>query len=170
MPAWTLESVTGICDTVGVWRPACALVIGTTDNHLFFLPVIREMALSVEGDQLHKFLRDASFFSNYHNLGKQSFLWTWQFVLQKLNVLASSQLLVSTWTKMGCICLGGFLQLFGSWSHHWTCHLFLLRADCDMISLQAFSYVFAHSKLLSQCEMSLFLPSFLHFHVHVWML
>lgn len=44
---WTLKCVTGICDT-GV----PGNLVGTTDNHLSFLPVMREMTPLVQGSSV----------------------------------------------------------------------------------------------------------------------
>ena len=45
MLAWTLNLVTSTCDTEGAWRPACCgVLIGTTESHLFPLPLVWEMA------------------------------------------------------------------------------------------------------------------------------
>ena len=43
------------------------VLIDTTENHLSLLPVIMEMAPLVEGNQLHKFLRNAGFYLTTRN-------------------------------------------------------------------------------------------------------
>lgn len=61
MLAWTLRCVTGTGDNDRAWRPACSLVvIGTTDSHLSFLPMIffKKRLFLVEENKLHEFLRN----------------------------------------------------------------------------------------------------------------
>lgn len=59
----TLKCVLGTCDTEEGLEASMRfdMLISTTHSHLFFLPVIREMAPLVARNQLHKFLGNADF-------------------------------------------------------------------------------------------------------------